>query len=116
MELFFPFLGVFAVAIAAVASTACILIPGPPHLVTKVFFGTLAFIFGGMLGTIVAAFLLAGTLNPLLPIGHMGSAMAEVIAAIVFISFGAASSWVTIKLLGYLFSSLAAFKEKRSRS
>lgn len=74
MELFFLLTGVFAVAAAAVAATASILMPGPKHLVMRVFFGTIGFIFGGAVSTAIVVVIVAESTNSFAPSFTIGGA------------------------------------------
>ena len=114
MELFFPLVLVFAVAVAAVAATACILVPGPKHLVSKVFLGTIGFIFGGAVCTSIVDVISGLTLNKLAPSLHPATTVITVLTCMIFVSVGATYSWAVIRLVDLIYSLLRSGRDENN--
>jgi hypothetical protein len=115
MELFFPLIGVGAFGIAALAAVCCILIPGPKHLVSKVFFGTFAFLFGGAVLTfIVVVFALSATLaaHHLHPREGQGFA----VFGVIYVLTGAASAWLSIRLLNSVYKAIDVSRQNKQKT
>jgi cytochrome bd-type quinol oxidase subunit 2 len=97
MELFFPMLFLFALAISAVLATACMLFPQPKHLSRDVFFATMGFFLGGAIGAIVFITIL-GLMFAGFP-GRLSQRADLTFDSAVFLFCGVISAWLTLKMV-----------------